>query len=113
MRGLKGDANGAKQDIAVFNTPEGGWVTFYGTSASDNVMAWHRPFPHNYNQVSRELMYGWMNTHLKLGQSEPVQEKPFVPVPPAELTVYDAAHPQPADTADAAGVRKEMTRVSD
>ena len=24
-------------------------------------------FPHNYNYVSREVMYGWFNKHLKLG----------------------------------------------
>ena len=45
-------------------------------------------FPHNYNQVSREVMYNWFNKHLKLGQPEPVVEKPFVPVPPRELSVY-------------------------
>ena len=29
-------------------------------------------FEHNYNQVSREVMYNWFNKHLKLGQPEPV-----------------------------------------
>ena len=79
----------------------------------DRVTAKHFDFPHNYNQVSREMMYGWFNKHLKLGQPEPVKEKPFVPVPPKELSVYDAEHPRPADATDAAGVRKAMTEAND
>jgi len=81
--------------------------------AADKVAAWHRSFPHNYNQVSRELMYNWMNKFLKLGQPEPVTEKPFVPVPPAELGVYDAEHPSPADFLNAVELRKKMTVSSD
>jgi len=65
----------------------------YGSAATEHVAAWHRSFPHNYNQVSRELMYNWMNKYLKLGQVEPVVEKPFEPVLPAELSVYDEKHP--------------------
>jgi hypothetical protein len=42
-----------------------------------------------------------------------VKEKPFVPVPPKELTVYDEQHPRPADTADSATLRKTMTAESD
>ena len=76
---------------------------------ADNVMAWYRSFPHNYNQVSRELMYNWMNKYLKLGFAEPVTEQPFVPIPPTELSVYDADHPRPADSADAMALRKTMT----
>jgi hypothetical protein len=62
----------------------------------ENVMgkAWTE-FGHNYNQVAREAMYNWFNTHLKLGHKSPVVERPFVPVPPKELSVYDAEHPRP------------------
>jgi dienelactone hydrolase len=82
--------------------------------AEDNVMAKaYLQFGHNYNQVSRELMYNWFNKHLKLGQPEPVVERPFVPVPPKELSVYDAAHPLPADAVDAEGLRRYLTVVSD
>jgi dienelactone hydrolase len=82
--------------------------------AEDKVMAKCFPqFEHNYNQVSRELMYNWFNKHLQLGQSEPVVEKPFVPVPPKELSVYDDQHPRPKDATDAAGLRKYMTEASD
>ncbi len=82
--------------------------------AEDRVMARCFPeFGHNYNQVSREVMYNWFNKHLELGLPDPVVEKPFVPVPPAQLSVYDAEHPRPADTADAAALRRILTEASD
>lgn len=81
--------------------------------AADDVAAWHRPFPHNYNQVSRELMYTWLNKYFKLGQPEPVAEKPFEPVPPKELAVWDDQHPLPKDAADAATLRKTWHDLSD
>jgi dienelactone hydrolase len=82
--------------------------------AEDRVMARCFPqFPHNYNQVSREVMYNWFNKHLKLGLSEPVVEKPFKPVPPKELSVYDESHPRPADAVDAERLRQYLTEQSD
>jgi dienelactone hydrolase len=82
--------------------------------AEDRVLARCFPqFEHNYNQVSRELMYNWFNKHLRLGQPEPVSEKPLVPVPPAQLSVYDGEHPRPADTADAATLRRYLTATAD
>jgi hypothetical protein len=82
--------------------------------AEDGVMAKCFPqFDHNYNQVSRELMYNWFNKHLHLGQPEPVVEKPFVPVPPKELSVYDEQHPRPKDAVGAEALRKYVTQVSE
>jgi dienelactone hydrolase len=82
--------------------------------AEDRVMTRCFPqFEHNYNQVSREVMYNWFNKHLKLGQPEPVVERPFLPVPPRDLSVYDSEHPRPKDTADAAGVRRYLSATSD
>lgn len=81
--------------------------------AEDNVAAKYYPFGHNYNQVSREMMYGWLNRHLKLGYPEPVVEKPFVPVPPKELSVFDEQHPLPKDATNAEGLRKHLTATSD
>jgi hypothetical protein len=69
-------------------------------------------FGHNYNQVSREVMYGWFNKHLRLGHKEPIRERPFVPVPPKELSVYGDAHPRPKDEVGADGVRKVLTEQS-
>ena len=85
--------------------------SLYG--AKDRVMARHFPFEHNYNQVSRELMYNWLNKYLKLGWESPVTEKPFEPASPKELSVYDDEHPRPADACDAKTLRKYMTETSD
>ncbi len=82
--------------------------------AEENVMARCFPeFGHNYNQVSREVMYGWMNRHLKLGQKEPIVEKPFKPVPPKELSVFNQEHPLPKDALDVQRLRATMTAASD
>jgi dienelactone hydrolase len=85
--------------------------------AEDAVAAKHFSFPHNYNQVSREYMYAWMNRHLKLGYPAAadgsVKEVPFEPVPPKELSVWDEQHPAPADAADNKAVRETMTKASD
>ena len=70
-------------------------------------------FGHNYNQVSREVMYNWFNKHLDLGLKEPVVEKAFEPVPPAKLSVYDDEHPQPKDAVNAERLRQYMTEASD
>ena len=34
-------------------------------------------FKHNYNYVSRAIMYSWLNKHMKLGLPEPVVEEDF------------------------------------
>lgn len=72
-------------------------------------------FGHNYNHVSRELMYAWFNKHLKLGLEAPSGgfEKPFVGIPPKQLAVFDNSKPLPKDATDAAGVRKYLTEASD
>jgi len=72
----------------------------------------HKEFKHNYNQVSRELMYDWFNKYLDLGHKD-TAEKPFVPVPPKELTVFDEQHPLPRDAAAAIDLRKTMAVASD
>ncbi len=82
--------------------------------AEENVMARCFPqFEHNYNQVSREVMYNWFNKHLKLGLPEPVVEQSFVPVPPKELSVYDGQFPRPRDEVNAERLRQTMAEMSD
>ena len=82
--------------------------------AEDKVAAKCWPmFEHNYNQPAREMMYEWFNKHLDLKQPTPIHEKPFVPVPPAQLSVFDDQHPVPADSANEATLRKTMTAASD
>lgn len=59
-------------------------------------------FGHNYNQVSREAMYRFMNRHLQLGlDAEQITERPVRTLTPAELTVFNQAHPAPSAGPDA------------
>jgi dienelactone hydrolase len=78
-----------------------------------NVIGKHFNFEHNYNQISREMMYTFLNEHFHLGWPSPVKEVPFKSVPPADLSVYDTDHPLPADASDSKSLRQYMTRTSD
>jgi dienelactone hydrolase len=81
--------------------------------AEDMVLARCFPeFEHNYNQVSREVMYSWLNKHLQLGLKEPVAEQPFKPVPPKDLAVYDHGQ-RPEDEVNAVKLRQYLTEASD
>lgn len=53
-------------------------------------------FGHNYNMVSREAMYSWMNEHLHLNVKNPIKERDYRLLSPQELTVWDAQHPSPS-----------------
>ncbi len=83
------------KEIATKGLPE--LKKLYGLfGAEELVMA--KPllqFPHNYNYVSREVMYHWLNKHLKLGLEEPIVEEDFRPLSVAEMSVWDAKHPAP------------------
>ncbi|MBI3839762.1 MAG: acetylxylan esterase [Planctomycetia bacterium] len=83
--------------------------------APELVMAKVMPqFGHNYNYVSREVMYHWFNKHLKLGLSEPILEEDYNPLSIAEMTVWDASHPKPASGGDyERSLLKIMTEDSD
>jgi dienelactone hydrolase len=52
-------------------------------------------FGHNYNHVSRSVMYQFVNRHLGLGLREPVIEEDFPRLTQTELTVWDDDHPAP------------------
>ena len=52
-------------------------------------------FPHNFNVVTRELMYNWFNKHLQLGHKEPIQETDFKHFTSAEHAVYNDKHQRP------------------
>lgn len=67
---------------------------------SDNVEGKYRPFPHNYNQPSRLMMYEFFNKHLKLGQQSPIEEREFTPLTREEATVWNAEHPAPEANVD-------------
>jgi hypothetical protein len=53
-------------------------------------------FDHNYNSVSRTVVYNFFNKHLGLGQKEPVIERDYKPLTREEMSVWDAQHPRPA-----------------
>ena len=60
--------------------------------AKENVQVFPLPqFEHNYNYVSRAVMYRFMNDHLKLGLENPIVEEDFKPVPIAEMSVKSPA----------------------
>ena len=68
-------------------------------------------FEHNYNQVSRAMMYEFFNRHLGLGLESPIVERDFEPLTVAEMTVWDDRHPQPAaDTAAELRVLRAVDR---
>ncbi len=70
--------------------------TMYGKP--DNVMCGDLlKFPHNYNFVTRDLMYHWFNKHMNLGLSDDeVVERDFKPLTAEEHAVYnDDTHPKP------------------
>src|SRR5260370_25787631 len=82
--------------------------------AEDKVMAKCFPeFKHNYNQVSREVMYNWFNRHLGLNQKEPVTERPFEPVPPAHLSGFDEQHPRQKDAVNVERLRQNTAEEPD
>ncbi|MEA2710514.1 MAG: hypothetical protein QOF78_3115, partial [Phycisphaerales bacterium] len=105
-------ANDWTKDFITHGLPEMKSIWRLYNSA-DLVEGAHVDFGHNHNLHSRLFQYRFLNKHLKLEQPEPIVEKPFQPVPPKELSVYDAEHPMPADFADAATLRKMMTAASD
>lgn len=53
-------------------------------------------FPHNYNYVTRAVMYSWFNRHMNLGLQEPIVEEDFARLTPQEYTVWNDEHPAPA-----------------
>jgi hypothetical protein len=57
-------------------------------------------FPHNYNYVTRALMYSWFNKHLQLGLAEPIVEEHWEPLTPEEWTVWVEKHRAPQHDPD-------------
>ena len=53
-------------------------------------------FPHNYNAVNRQHMVHFMNRHLKLGLTEPIVERDYVPLNRVtEASVWTGNHAKP------------------
>ncbi|MBS0205549.1 MAG: acetylxylan esterase [Planctomycetes bacterium] len=67
----------------------------------ENVSGKYFPFPHNYNQHARAMMYEFFNKYLNLGIQGPIVERDFVPLTIEEATVWNAQHPKPEGTPEA------------
>jgi hypothetical protein len=74
--------------------------------AEQNVFSFRQKAEHNYNLKSREAVYNFFNQHLKLGHEGVIAEQHFTPLPPKELSVWDADHPRPATAVDPEGLKK-------
>jgi len=89
-------ANDWTKEMATKGFPE--LQRHYATlGAPDNVTLWpHLEFPHNYNIVAREHIYGWFNRHFALGlPGDRLREREIVLLTRDELSVWDTAHPAP------------------
>jgi dienelactone hydrolase len=83
----------------------------YAAEDKVHARAWLE-YGHQYNVHARQMMYAWFLKHLQ-GRDIPVTEPPFEPVPPKELSVFDAEHPRPKDERDAKGLREYLTQQSE
>jgi hypothetical protein len=78
------------------------------------VEAWcYTKYEHNYNQVSREHMYNWLNVHLKLGQDSPVVERAFEPLSKGQLSVFTDEHSLPSHAVDTKTLRAYLTTTTE
>ncbi|WP_166822251.1 alpha/beta hydrolase family protein [Thalassoroseus pseudoceratinae] len=97
--GLTG-ANDWTQEIETKGLPE--LRELYAMlGVPDRVEGRHFSFPHNYNAVSRQLMYEFFNKHFELGFDSPIQEQDYDPLSKDELTVWTDEYPKPASDEDA------------
>ncbi len=79
----------------------------------DRVEGRHFNFPHNYNAVSRRMMYAFFNKNLNLGIEGPIEERDYVPLSIEEASVWDDEHPQPAtDECAEVAVLRAIDRAS-
>ncbi|HEX2971880.1 MAG TPA: acetylxylan esterase [Tepidisphaeraceae bacterium] len=76
--------------------------------AEQNVQAVRFTAEHNYNLNNRETVYNFFNKHLRLGHPEPIKEQKFTPITPEDLSVFDAEHPRPGNSVDAATLKKYL-----
>jgi hypothetical protein len=109
--GMSG-ANDWTVDIETKGLPELKQVYAMYGRADDVRAKCFRQFGHNYNRVSREMMYDWFNAHLNLGHKSPIVEEDFWPIKPRDLSVFDEQHPRPADAMSAMELRAEMTATA-
>lgn len=88
-------ANDWTRDMARDGFPE--LKRLYGLYGAEDRVNLHvaTHFPHNYNHVSRVVMYGFMNRLFGLGLPEPVLEEDFEVLRGEQLSVWDQDHRAP------------------
>jgi dienelactone hydrolase len=69
--------------------------------AADRVEGKYFNFDHNYNFVSRAMMYRFFNKHLKLGADDNLEERDFKPLTIKEMSVWNDEQPKPANDDEA------------
>jgi len=69
-------------------------------------------FPHNYNYVTRAMMYNWFNEHMKLGLESPVVEEDYKLLTLEQMAVWNDEHPAPKEK-DKALERKLTQQMTD
>ena len=62
--------------------------------ADEKVEGKYFDFEHNYNAVSRAMMYAFFDKHLRLGHPEIVEQE-YQPLTRSEMTVWGPDHPKP------------------
>lgn len=87
-------------------------ATYALLDARERVGAVRFDAGHNYNQQSREVVYGWFARHLLQQPEAPgIHEAAFTPEPQAVLSCYGADHPRPADELDTAALKASLARM--
>ncbi len=108
-------ANDWTKEIMTKGAPElRALYTLLGRPDNFAARAWLE-YGHQYNVHARQMMYTWFRRHLQ-GTAEAdaaTAEPAYRPVPPAELRVFDAATPRPADDLDVTRLRASMAKSSD
>jgi len=73
----------------------------------------HLQFPHNYNYVTRGLMYELFNRELKLGLKSPIVENDWKPLDEKERAVWGGDFPKPPGGDDyEASLTKDIDSIS-
>ena len=75
-------------DIEKRGLPELKSVYALNNSADRVTAKCYPQFGHNYNAVSRRMMYAWFREHLKLDEQS-VEEREFKPLSVREMTVFN------------------------
>ena len=81
--------------IAIDHGPDKDGEKLYALyDADEKVEGKHFDFEHNYNALSRAMMYAFFDKHFDLGHQEIVEQE-YQPLTRSEMTVWGPDHPKP------------------